>query len=175
MQAAIEAVKQWPDGGMSLKVAGNWYKTKNPEMMAMQGQVITFEPHPWTNPQSGKTTNWINDYSVAGGAPTTADQAFNAAMQQPQQSYQPPPMGAPQQPAPQPAPQPPARDRDASIIAQALTKACTGPGDDVQQVWSRYCSFYRFALKGVPDTEKPAPAQMAPPPTPDGFDDDIPF
>jgi hypothetical protein len=160
MQGIIQQAQPSKSGKtLSVQIGGQWYSTKHFELQNMIGQSVTFQTS--QSEFNGTIMHWLNDYVSDSASTTPSGAAFDQAMAQQQ------PMGAPQTPV-----QAPARDRDASIIAQALTKACTGPGDDVQQVWSRYCSFYRFALKGVPDTEKP----VAPPAPPaNDFDDDIPF
>jgi len=161
MQGTIEAVKQWPDGGISVKLGQEWYKTKNIDMVGLQGRSITFNPSPWTNPSTGKVTNWINDYVESGAAPGTADEAMNQAIaqQQAQQGM----AQAPQTPVAQPMPPLPADpgrspvDRDASIVAQALAKSVTHA--TAEQAWASYVFLYNKVLGWNPGD----------------FDDEIPF
>ena len=164
MQGRIEEARPSQSGKtLGVKIGGQWYSTKHWELQNMLGQDITFEAS--TSEFNGKLMHWLNDYTVQGASNTPSAQAFDQAYQQA------PPLGAPVQAQPMPPlPQiPPPRDRDASIIAQALTKACSGPGDSVELVWKRYSEFYDLAL-GKPK------AQKAPPPPPaDDFDDSIPF
>ena len=147
MQGKIEAVNRSKSGKtLGVKVGEVWYTSKNWELENKVGASITFEPA--ASEFNGKTMWWLNDYVEVGSSTTPADQAFDAAYAQ----HQPPPMGQPKYPAnmapasgegmhPEPR-QTAQKDRDASIVAQALTKACTGPGDSVQDVWERYVGFY---------------------------------
>ena len=163
MQGRIEEARPSQSGKtLGVKIGGQWYSTKHWELQNMLGQDITFESS--QSEFNGKMMHWLNDYTVQGASNTPSAQAFDQAYQQA------PPMGAPQ--APQ-QPQPPARDRDASIIAQALTKSCSGPGDSVELVWKRYSEFYDLALGKPRQVAPPPPAAGASPG--DDFDDSIPF
>jgi hypothetical protein len=138
---------------LGLKIGERWMQTKNFALQNAIGREIEYDVG--TSEWNGKVMYWANDAelesdSVPRGTsqpPTGVGSATSSSV-------------APTNPA--------ARDRDASIIAQALTKACTAPGDDVEVVWTRYCSFYEKALKGDTST-KVAPEAKA------DFDDDIPF
>ena len=155
MIGRIDEARQSKSGKtLGVKVGGQWYSTKHWELENMIGQEITFQTS--SSEFNGKTMHWLNDYTVQGASNTPAAQAFDQAYQQA------PPMGAPAQA--------PVRDRDASIIAQALTKACTGPGDSVELVWKRYSEFYDLAL-GKPKAQKAPPVS----PPPDLDDSDFPF
>jgi hypothetical protein len=145
MRGKIDQVKDSTSGKtLSVLIGNQWYSSKSWEFRQMVGQTIEFEPS--TSEWQGKTMHWINDYGVV--QPTAAD-AMAAAMPQnipptpPVEAYQEHQTAAghiPQQPPA--APQTALKDRDASIVAQALTKACTAPGDDPELVWSRYTTFY---------------------------------
>ena len=140
MQGKITQTKQWPDGGISIKVDNDWYKTKNSEMMAMQGKDITFTPHPWTNPSSGKVTNWINDYQEVGVSTTPADRAFDQAHQQYTETN-PPPIAYGMEPT-EGVQIGVGIDTEASIIAQSLTKACSPK--NAQDAWDSYHFLYEM-------------------------------
>ena len=172
MMGNIESVNRSQSGKtLGVKVGDRWYTSKNWELEQKVGHQIVFEPS--TSEFNGKTMYWINDYSEPGTAPTTADDAFNAA-----HAGHMPPQAPQSAPAPQ-TPQPGTWDRDCSIMAQALTKAVTAPNDDVTKVWSRFMSFYRYAQKGPVDAPKPQQAPVAQHATsqapPSDFDDSIPF
>lgn len=154
---------------LSVQIGGTWYTTKHFELQNMIGQSITFQTS--TSEFNGKPIHWLNDYSDGTAGNTPADQVFQAAHAQNQAGYaNPPPIGSPPQSASQP-PQGPNINREASIIAQALTKSCTAPGDGVQVVWDRYKQFYGLAMGG--------PERIQAPPSADTneYDDlsDIPF
>ena len=142
---------------LSLQIDGVWYTSKNWELEQAVNRRVIFEPSEQTLPD-GSSIKWLNDYVFEDAATTPAAAAMDQAM-----AGQPltPPVAAyrdvtkaiqsrpdmPQdmplgQPPVAPQPQIPTKDRDASIVAQALTKACTAPGDDVELVWSRYTSIY---------------------------------
>lgn len=131
---------------VGVKIAGRWYQSKDFSLMQEIGTTIDGKTS--SSEWNGKTMLWLNDWSTA---PPTADDAMAAAMSG--------------------SPSPKAVDRDASIVAQALTKACTTPGDDPVKVWATYCTLYRKALEGVPDTA-PRPHGAV---KQEEFDDELPF
>ena len=155
MQGIIKATKTSKSGkSLGVCIDDKWYSSKAFELAGLQGKEITFTTSHQAFPDGGGI-DWINDYSEIGGAPNTADQVMAQAM-----ANQPPPMGQPIAPmagttvqAPQMAPQAPqsaptvGKDRDASIVAQALTKACTAPGDDINKVWTTYQTLYLRYLR----------------------------
>ncbi len=127
---------------LSIQVDGQWYTSKNWELEQAIGKRIIFEPSVQAFPDGG-SCQWLNDYTFEDAVTTPAAQAMDAAMQNN-------PHGASQAMPPTPpassyeAPrETPVKDRDASIVAQALTKSCTAPGDDIELVWSRYTAFYQ--------------------------------
>ena len=150
MQGTIEAVKKSTSGkSLGVLIGGTWYSTKNWELEGMQGKSITFQ----TSVQEfsgGGQCHWLNDYTVDGASTTPADQAFDAAYAQ----RQPPPQPTPydqHQPRPTQAPQAPhpsKMDREASIVAQALTKAVTCA--NAQQAWETYVFLYNKVLEWNP-------------------------
>ncbi len=151
------------------QIGDKWYSTKNWELQNQVGTAITFEPS--ISSFEGNAIAWINEYQIAPAMPQTADQAFAQAYQQPAQvplTASAPPMSvAPEFTAPA------HKNRDASIVAQTLTKICSAPGDDPSVVWKRYTEFYQryLAWDGKP-VAKPVIETKAPA---DEFDDDIPF
>lgn len=135
----------------------------------MIGKDITFEPT--SSEWQGNTMWWINEYQESGAALGPADQAMQQAMQNNPAPAQPPTNGS--------APQ---IDRDASIVAQALTKSVTHA--TAADAWSTYTMLYAKYKQwdGVyrsGQTAQPAPSPTVAPqyPTPDDadFDDSIPF
>lgn len=189
MQGQIQQAEFKENGKLRLQINGQWFSAKPPELANMVGQTITFEPAPWTIPNTNKVINFINDYTVSGAYPTPADQAMNQAM-----GNQPPPMGSPTPPpvstnvgnpgtsptyigpnSTGTSPQKPSVDRDASIVAQALTKVITKPGDSVDTVFMQYTALYRLYTTWTPGTVH-VPVQPQKPQTPPvDFSDDIPF
>jgi hypothetical protein len=148
MNGLIEEARDSQSGKtLGVKVSGKWYTTKNWQFRDMIGQSISFTPE--SSSYNGKTILWINDYRE--GSPT-ADDAMRNAMSQPPTT----PVGGE---ATTVTTNKMVVDRDGSIVAQALTKACTGPGDDADLVWNRYQTFYRKYQAWVTGD----------------FDDDIPF
>ena len=152
---------------LRVQVNGEWYSTKNWEMRDMVGQVVSFEPSPWATPDGG-TIFFINEYTGGSQTATPTPPAGHPL------SSGAPPQGAPAAPAaPSPAPaapvaSPPAQSagspgisRDASIVAQALTKASVKPGDSVEAVWDRYTRYYALYQKWNGQ--------------PEDFNDNIPF
>jgi len=149
MQGKIEAVNRSKSGKtLGVKVGEVWYTSKNWELENKVGASITFEPA--ASEFNGKTMWWLNDYVEVGSSTTPADQAFDAAYAQ----HQPRPTQAP--PAPQQA-HPSKMDREASIVAQALTKAVTCT--NAQQAWETYVFLYNKVLEWNPGD----------------FDDSIPY
>lgn len=141
--------------GKTLSVLSNdtWYSTKCWDLQHCTGQTIMAKTS--TSQYNGSNIHWIDDYAMPGG---DGAQAMQAASQAPAQ--------APGQPIAQPA-QP--DDRSASIIAQALVKACQ-PGTIASAV-----DAYWFALKAIkagPPVEQP---QAQPVSHPGETNDDIPF
>jgi len=131
MQGTIAEVRDSQSGKtISVKVGNEWYTSKCWEFREMQGQMITFEPS--LSEWNGKTMKWINEYAPSGMGP--ADQAMNQAMQN-----NPQPAQAPVQQA-QPAKQESAIDRDASIVAQALTKSVSHTS--AEEAWNTYTMLY---------------------------------
>ena len=154
MQGKIEAVNRSKSGKtLGVKVGEVWYTSKNWELENKVGASITFEPA--ASEFNGKTMWWLNDYVEVGSSTTPADQAFDAAYAQRQPPPQPTPyaqhqpMGQPTQapPAPQQA-HPSKMDREASIVAQALTKAVTCT--NAQQAWETYVFLYNKVLEWNP-------------------------
>ena len=157
MQGKIERAQR-SKSGKSLRILVNdqWYSTDNWALEQAIGRTVQFNVG--TSEYMGNTVFWANDAELVIG--------HNEPMAS---------APAPNVPAasPQPQPQSPTgtgRERDASIIAQALTKAVTSPGDDIGMVWNTYCAFYFKALAG----EK-QPASQGHQATAPEFDDDIPF
>lgn len=150
---------------VGVKIGNTWYQSKDFSLQQMVGDSI--QGNTSTSEFNGKTMHWLNDWSTVT---PSADDAFQAA--------QAPRLGAVIRtngpPAAAAAPQ---TNKDASIVAQALTKACTAPGDDPLKVWATYCTLYRKALGGVPDSQSQQ-SQPAPRTAPAEFDDsldDLPF
>lgn len=160
-QGIIEATKPSQSGKtLGVLIGGKWYSTKAPELANMVGQMITFETSRQYFPQGG-SCHWLNDYTVVGQAGNAADAAFQQAHAQNQGQT------APQNVSQ--AAQGPFQDRNASIVAQALTKACTVPGDAVEVVWGRFRRFYGLA-SGQSDS-----AVNSSPPTDFPYDDSPPY
>lgn len=142
MQGTIQQA-QMSKSGKTLRILVNdqWYSTSNFALQNAVGRNIQFEVG--TSEYQGNVIYWANDAelvtNVAPNIPAATPQAAPSS-----------PTGT-------------VRDRDASIIAQALTKACTAPGDVPDAVWERYCFFYAKALAGEKPVDNP------------DFDDDIPF
>ena len=109
---------------LSIQAGGAWYTSKNWEMEQMVGQEIIFEPSSQTFPD-GSSIQWLNDYVKSDAQTTPSGQTMEHAMAQ----------GSARESTRQTAGLMQAKtaikDRDASICAQALTKACTGHGDAV--------------------------------------------
>ncbi len=152
MQGQIQQARQSKSGKtLSVQINGQWYTSKAFELQNMVGQTITFTSSVQEFPDGGSCT-WLNDYQDAGQSTTPAAQAFDAA------HAQAPPIGQPMPPqtaavAPPPmhpsnAPQKPQIDRDASIIAQALTKSVTCA--NAQQAWESYVYLYNKILEWNP-------------------------
>jgi len=152
MQGQIESASKSKSGKVvNVKIGGQFYITKNWEFQNMVGQSITFDPSP---SKDGQTT-WINEYGVVGQSGTASAQVFDQAHAQ----NQPPPMGQPAPPVQvgpnatgadvmTSAPQPSVVNREASIIAQALTKAvtCANAGE----AWECYVYLYYKVLEWNP-------------------------
>ena len=138
---------------LSVLIGEVWYTTKNWELQGMIGQEIVFEPSATEFPQgSGQYIQWLNDYVLSNAAHTPAAQAMDAAL-----ATAPPQTGpAAGSAAPQAAPAPKV-DRDASIVAQALTKAVNC--QSAEEAWRSYVNLYNRYLEWNPGD----------------FDDDIPF
>jgi hypothetical protein len=167
VSGVIEHAKMSQSGkSLGIKVNGNWYSTREFQWQGQVGANISFIARPQYFDGGGSIT-WANDIvlSDAPGPQSSAPPPQPQAPSPAAQGYAPPAnyTGAAQT-------SPAGRDRDASIIAQALTKACTSPGDDVDRVWAVYCAFYFKALDG----EK-RPTMNTPTPSDNEFDDDIPF
>jgi len=165
----VQKANKWEDSG-KISVQdhnGRWLNVGKfcndaDQLLAMQGQSLMVEIKPWTNPNSGKVTQFVNSWKPADGAlPMGGDIP---------QGY---PQAAPQAPqAPNPAK--PAVDRDASIVAQALCKCLTHEG--VDSVWMAYMTLYRWASKWDPNEDSaPDPTEQQGHPDNDEFDDKIPF
>lgn len=151
MHGTIEQAQMSKSGKtLRIKVGGTWYSTNNFALQQAIGRNVQFEVG--TSEYMGNTIYWANDAELV--TDVGMDVPANVPAPRPQQAAQ--------------SPSGTDRDRDASIIAQALTKACTAPGDSGDTVWARYCFFYYKALAG----EKPPAESHAAPPE---FDDDIPF
>lgn len=154
-QGIIQQAKPSKSGKtLSVQINGQWLTTKHFEIQNMVGQQITFKTSEQPFPD-GNSITWLNDYTVAGASTTSADQAFDAAYAQHKAEQSPP--------VPQAAPKP-QMDTQASIVAQALTKACTDSSVAKEAVWVRYQFFYNKAKawdgsvpqsNGYPDPEDP--------------------
>jgi hypothetical protein len=130
---------------LGIKIGERWMQTKNFALQNAIGREIEYDVG--TSEWNGKTMYWANEAELLSDhSPTGSGSSASAA--------------APTKPAATTQ----GRDREASIIAQALTKACTAPGDHVETVWSRFCAFYQKAIGGESAPDKS-----------DDFDDDIPF
>ena len=138
----LEARKSQSGKTLGIKIGNRWYQTKNWALENAVGREVEYDVG--TSEWNGKTMFWANDAElISDHSPTgSGNSASSVATTQPATS----------------------RDRDASIIAQALTKACTAPGDPVETVWSRYCAFYDKAIGGEASKK-----------VSEDFDDDIPF
>ena len=138
---------------LGLKVAGKWYSTKEFHWQSQVGKHITFVGSYVAIGDGGMT--WANDILMAHASEPPSSPASNPAAYAPT-----PPPGMPLPPASNNL----VVDRDGSIVAQALTKSCTGPGDDATVVWNRYQVFYakyqEWVSGGPVDPE---------------FNDDVPF
>ena len=174
MQGRIDKA-EWNDKGkLRLQIGGQWYTGKPPELADMVGQTITFEPQPWTIPNTNKVINFINDYGVMSGT-TPADAAFNQAHAQydpaTAQAQQATQMGQPaaqvNTPYPDPggsgyvqsnAPKAPQTDKDLTITALALVKCIEGITTP-QQAYEKFNEMKRL-LSGTSDVP---------------FDDDLPY
>ena len=150
MQGIIKATKTSKSGkSLGVCIDDKWYSSKAFELAGLQGKEITFTTSHQAFPDGGGI-DWINDYSEIGGAPNTADQVMAQAM-----ANQPPPMGQPA--PPQAAPQASRMDREASIVAQALTKAVDCK--TAEDAWQTYVHLYNKVLEWNPGD----------------FDDSVPF
>lgn len=169
VSGVIEDAKVSGSGkSLGIKVNGKWYSTKEFHWQGQIGQQVSFMGNYQSFGDGGIT--WANDIVLtnAPGPNSMAPPPQPSAPSPQAQGYAPPAnySGASQTSAPASG-----RDRDASIIAQALTKAITKPGDSVATVWKNYSELYFLAVRG----EKQAAGAAAPPPPNDDFDDDIPF
>lgn len=176
MNGTIAQVKDSQSGKtLSVKVGDQWYTSKNWEFRDMIGKDITFEPT--SSEWQGNTMWWINEYQESGAALGPADQAMQQAMQN---------NPAPAQPPTQQPTQQPVVDRDASIVAQALTKSVTCA--NAQEAWETYTMLYakykqwdgvyrsgKTAQPAAPTTGVPPTADNAQAPYNDEFLDSIPF
>ena len=150
MQGKIEQAQPSKSGKtLSVNIGGTWYSTKHFELQNMIGQEITFQTS--QSEFNGAVMHWLNDYTVVGASTTPSAQAFDAAHAQ----NQPPPMGQPA--PPQAAPQASRMDREASIVAQALTKAVDCK--TAEDAWQTYVHLYNKVLEWNPGD----------------FDDSVPF
>lgn len=198
----ISAVKVWPDGGVSIKDnRERWLKpgkgVSGVDWNSLQGQNIMVDVRPWTNPNSGKVTNYINDWQPADGRqpiPAGVQVAYNAEVEAARPaSFNP---GAPAANQAQPVSQPAGVDRDASIVAQALCKALQN--DTCSIAWENYVDIYHYyeswkqagcpanafprkpQSDGGQSNDRPDPTEqhghpaLGPGLAPE-FDDDIPF
>ena len=158
-------LKKMSQSGKSLgiKVGGNWYSTREFNWQGQVGANISFIARPQYFDGGGSIT-WANDIVLANapGPQSSAPPPQPQAPSPQAQGYSPP---ANYTGASQTAPSS-GRDRDASIIAQALTKAITKPGDSVATVLKHYSELYALAKAG----EEHAPVSSD-----NEFDDDIPF
>ncbi len=147
MIGTIQQAKKSQSGStLSIQIDGKWYTTRNWELQQAVNRRIIFEPSTQTFPDGGSCT-WLNDYVFEDVGTTPADAAMSQAMAERPPS--PPSMGSPA-PAPGVSAQVPSKDRDASIVAQALTKACTGPGEPVTDVWTKYITLYQSYMSWKP-------------------------
>ena len=166
VSGVIEHAKMSQSGkSLGIKVNGNWYSTREFHWQGQVGANVSFIARPQYFDGGGSIT-WANDI-VLSGAPGPQSSAPPPQPQAPSpqaQGYSPP---ANYTGTSQTAPSPD-RDRDASIIAQALTKAITKPGDSVATVWKNYCELYSKAVAGERNLDAPAQNDNE-------FDDDIPF
>ncbi|MCP5014878.1 MAG: hypothetical protein GY938_06280 [Ketobacter sp.] len=158
MQGSIQQARESKSGKtLSVQIDGQWYTTKDFELQNMVGQTITFTASVQEFPDGGSCT-WLNNYQAAGQSTTPAAQAFDAAHAQapPMGQPMPPSMGQPTHMGTPPdapvgnlsKPQKPQIDRDASIVAQALTKAVTCA--NAQQAWESYVYLYNKVLEWNP-------------------------
>ena len=150
MQAVIEATKTSKSGKtLGVLMNGTWYSTKHFELAGKENTEIIAQVS--ASEYNGATVHWLNDYTVVGASTTPSAQAFDRAHAQ----NQPPPMG--QSAPPQAAPQTSRMDREASIVAQALTKAVDCK--TAEDAWQTYVHLYNKVLEWNPGD----------------FDDSVPF
>ena len=143
MIGAIEATNRSKSGKtIGVQIGGQWYTSKNWELEQAVGRTVIFEPS--TAPASGNfpEMHWMNDYVFEDAATGPAAQVMNQAMAANGQ----PPMAQP----PVTVTAGTGKDRDASIVAQALTKASANPGDSITDVWVRYKTLYESYMNWNP-------------------------
>ena len=139
MIGQIQATNQSKSGKtIGVQVNNQWYTSKNWELVENVGKTIIFEPSEQAFPDGSKC-HWLNDYVFDDAQTTPAGRAMNQALLS--------------QPVAGPAlervasttiaPQVSKPDKDALIGALALTKAMSGPKD---QVWDAFVYFYNKLL-----------------------------
>ncbi len=150
MIGTIQQVNKSQSGKtVGAQVDGKWYSTKHWDWLTdstILNRRIIFEPS--QTEFRGQIIWWINDYQFEDVSNTPSSQAMDQALAAgptpPVEAYQdaPHPLDVPAQA--------PTVDLSGSIVAQALTKACTGPGEPVTDVWIKYTTLYQSYMNWKP-------------------------